>query len=676
MKFSESWLRATLDIDAPLADICERLTEAGLELESVETLDADPLVELSITPNRADCLSMRGIAREVAALYHLPLPEKETPSPSVSSKTTLSPSILDKSGAHAYHLCTLENINNSGEAPQWMRDRLASAGVRSVDPVVDTLNYVMMDCGQPLHAFDRDTLKGELSVRFAHPGEKIHLIDGQEKSLSDDTLVIADAEKVVAIAGVMGSLDTAVSAKTQHIVVESAHFVPTVIANKARFYTLNSDAAYRFERGIDPTLPEEALHKAIAQLLDIVGGNASDVFSAQGAPLSATDGIVLRFARLNQLLGQNIAPEQVAKHLQALGATLEATQEGYVVFAPSWRLDWAIEEDLIEEVVRMVGLSEIQPTALPMFPIQAVSETHLAKDALKQALILRDYREVITYSFVQESWDNALMPTTPCAVLMNPISQDKSHMRTTLWSSLLPIVQQNQRRQLTRVRIMETGLTFQGVPGAWIQTPTIAGVVAGQAYPEGWGQSKRDVDFFDVKADVEALLSLTRKAGQFAFERAEHPALHPGQSAAIHLNDHVVGWVGALHPSLLDTFELDGPVYLFECDLAALTVREKPHVKIPSKYPSIRRDIALQVPAQTEVALLRDAAQQTFSEWLLDCCVFDIYQGPGIPDGEKSVALGLTLQAASRTLIDSEVDEKLADLLARLKDSCDATLRE
>lgn len=645
-------------------------TSIGVDIYDYLNL-ADVSIDIGLTPNRGDCLSILGIAREVSALTHSPItPPSFSPIEAVITDTF--PVTL-----HAPQACPryvgriIKKLNAQASSPLWMQERLRRSGHRSISAIVDATNYVLLELGQPLHAFDFSRLEGGIQVRMAQAGESLTLLDEQTVTLDEQTLIIADAQKPLAIAGVMGGLDSAVTATTQTIFLESAFFSPRTLAGCARRYGLHTDAAHRFERGIDPTLQRQAIERVTALLLACVGGEAGPIIEVEvTTALPQIPTITLRHARIQRLLGYALAPTEVTGILKRLGMTVVETTDRWQVQPPSYRLfDITQEADLIEEIARIYGYHKLPQRALktlltpPVLPAISINQ-------IQATLVQRGYQEAITYSFVNATLQAQLNPTVQAVALANPLASDLSVMRTTLWASLLPILQYNQKRQQSRIRLFEIGLRFNSAQ----QEKTLAGIVAGTRYPEQWAESPSPVDFFDVKADIEVLLQLADIP--YRFEPFDHPALHPGQTAAIYQEETQIGLLGAIHPHWLSTLELTPPVYLFELDLAALLKgRSKPLSEIP-KFPSVRRDIAIIVAETTSMAEVFTCIKQAGGELLVETRLFDVYQGEKIEKGQKSLAIGLIFQAISRNLIESEIDTQVVQIITELEHTVNAQLRK
>lgn len=641
----------------------------------------DVILDVDLTPNRADCLGMRGIAREVGVLNRLTVqaPAIEAVPAQHDEQRDI---VLDAPAACPRYLGrVIRHINLNADTPLWMQERLRRSGIRSIDPVVDVTNYVLLELGHPMHAFDLDQLQGSIHVRMAAAEEKLTLLDGQEVTLTNDVLVIADEVKPLAMAGIFGGQGSGVTTNTRHIFLESAFFAPSAIAGRARRYGLHTDASHRYERGVDPELQRTAMERATALLLEICGGEPGPIVEAKSDEhLPKAAQVSLRAERLAKVLGIHIEAAEVTEILQRLDFVVTATEQGWDVIVPSFRFDIRIEEDLIEEVARIYGYHRIQAAApaaqLRMIPRR---EGNLTTDQLKRVLIDRGYQEAITYSFVDPKHQAMLFDEVAALTLPFPISVEMSSMRVSLWPGLIGAVAHNQKRQQQCLAFCETGLRF--IPDAnaengVVQQPMIGGIRAGKAYPEHWQEGERHVDFYDIKGDVEALLALTGKADEFRFVADQHSALHPGQSAAIFKGDKLVGYIGAIHPQYEKALGLSGRTFVFELELAAVTERSIPVAQAVSKYPSIQRDLAIVVKATIPAGEIFTAIENIGVNHLVDLHLFDVYQGAGVAEGYRSLALSLTLQHPERTLEDNEINAAVKTVVEMLTSEFGATLRE
>lgn len=638
----------------------------------------DQAIDVDLTPDRGDCLGLAGIAREVGVINRTPVtPPAMAPVEAVNDER-FPVSLEAPQGCPRYLCRVIKNIDPTAETPLWMQERLRRSDLRPISPVVDVTNYVMLELGQPMHGFDLAELEGGIRVRMAEEGEKLVLLDGQEITLRSDTLVIADQAKPVAIAGIMGGEHSGVSDTSRDVLLESAFFAPTMIAGKARSYGLHTDSSHRFERGVDPQLQRRAIERATQLLLGITGGEPGPVVeSADESRIEARPEILLRRTRVAKVLGLEIDDDTISDILTRLEMQLEPVDQGWKVTAPSCRFDISIEEDLIEEVGRIYGYTRI-PTRRnsAATAMQAEPEVAFSLRRAKQLLVDRDYQEAITYSFISREMQTLIDPSHDTVELANPISSDMSIMRTTLWAGLLQTAMYNQSRQQSRVRIFESGLRFIKQDNDIKQELMLAGLVSGAAQPEGWGAPERSVDFFDLKADLEALFGLTGCADQFQFQAATHNALHPGQSARITRDGEQVGWIGKLHPQLEQKLDLSSGAYLFEIGLNRLMEGRLPAFKPLSKYPSIRRDIAIVVDQEVGFDQIRQTIRESVPEILREILIFDVYTGEKVDSGRKSLALGLILQESSHTLTDENVERVMAQIVAALVERYNAQLRD
>ncbi|OOG82117.1 phenylalanine--tRNA ligase subunit beta [Pseudomonas sp. A25(2017)] len=650
----------------------------GQDIREYLGLD-DASIEVDLTPNRGDCLSLAGLAREVGALYAAPVTRPSVASVPAVHDEVRSIEVLAPAACPRYLGRVIRNVDLSKPTPLWMVERLRRADVRSIDAAVDITNYVMLELGQPLHAFDLAEINGGIRVRMAEEGEKLVLLDGQEVTLRSDTLVIADHARALAIAGVMGGEHSGVSATTRDVFLESAFFDQIAVAGKARSYGLHTDASHRYERGVDWQLAREAMERATGLLLDITGGEAGPIIetvSEQHLPKIAP--VTLRAQRITQMLGMEMDPVEVERLLSALGLNISADGAGqWHVEVPSHRFDISLEVDLIEELARLYGYNRL-PVRYPQARLapQAKAEARSDLPELRRLLVARGYQEAITYSFIDPRQFELFNPGVEPLLLANPISNDMAAMRSSLWPGLVKSLQHNLNRQQDRVRLFESGLRFVGQLEGLKQEPMLAGVVCGSRLPEGWAQGRDVVDFFDVKADVEAVLGFAGALDAFTFVPGKHPALHPGQTARIERDGREVGYVGAIHPELSKTLGLDRPVFVFELVLAEVALGKMPKFQELSRFPEVRRDLALLADRDVASSAVLEVIRENAGEWLTDLRLFDVYQGKGIDPHRKSLAVGLTWQHPSRTLNDDEVNTATQNILTSLETRLNATLRK
>ncbi len=638
----------------------------------------DAIFDLNLTPNRGDCFSVLGIARDVSALTGATLTNSTIAAVVATIEDSQPVELVEPAGCPRFAGRVVRGINSEARTPAWMIERLRRSGLRAISPVVDITNYVMLELGQPLHAYDRSLLKGTIRPRFAAKGEKLTLLDEKTVALNTDTLVITDDSGPIGMAGIMGGLSTAVSSATTDVFFEAAFWPQDLIAGRARAYGMHTDASMRFERGVDPTGQARAVERATQLLLDIAGGNAGpllDQSDKQHLPVCSP--IALRRDRLRKLLGLEIADDKVAKILTALQMKVESTEQGWLVVAPSHRFDISIEADLIEEVARIHGYDSIpETTAHAQLPLATVTETKVDIERVATTLVARDFQEIVSYSFIGASVNAAFTNSASELVLSNPISSEMSVMRASLWPGLVAAAAANNARQQDRVRLFEISKSFHGSLDAHTEVLRIAGLASGTQAPEQWGTASEGVDFFDIKADVEAVLALSIGNGNCSFVAANHPALQPGQCAEILRNEEVIGVVGKLHPKVAKLFDMKRPVYVFELDAAKTLATRAPIAVSISKFPAIRRDIAVIVADHISADDLVNAVAASSPKLIQGVRIFDIYKGTGIEAGRKSVAMGLILQETSRTLTDDDADEVMAAAVSKLKDQFAAVLRD
>lgn len=636
----------------------------------------DQLIEVDLTPNRADCLSVEGVAREVALLNELEFNVTQINPHAVEHQETLDVKISAPEACPRYLGRLIKGVNATAETPLWMQERLRRSGLRSLGSVVDVTNYVLLEMGQPLHAFDAAKLSGGIEVRLAHADETFSLLNDQEIKSNSETLVIADAEKALALAGVMGGSESAVSDNTQDIFLECAFFNPSFMMGKARHYGLHTDSSHRFERGVDAELQSRAIERATQLIVEIAGGSVgaiTEVVAEQYLP--ERPAVTLRQQRIKRILGVALDEAEVEGILQRLGMSIVKDAEGWQVTPPGFRFDIAIEADLIEELGRVYGYNNLPQTSLLMrSALSEAPEAVLEIDQIKDLLVGRDYQEAITYSFVDEDLQKTLVPEDTYIKLQNPISSELAVMRTTLWCGLLQAAAYNTKRQHTRVRLFEAGQRFLGTDVAQ-QEKMLAGIALGSANPEQWGEKARKVDFYDIKADVEAICALTGREVQFVV--AKHNTLHPGQSAEIQtMQGQSLGWIGMLHPTLEKQLGFDGNVFLFELSQAVLLERNVPVFNSLSKFPSVRRDLALLIKEEVSFEAVKKCIDDCQEKLIKQVMVFDIYRGQGVEQGYKSIALGLIMQDATQTLTDSEIDAIVNSVLDALSNKLSAKLRD
>jgi phenylalanyl-tRNA synthetase beta chain len=636
----------------------------------------DRVFEVNLTPNRGDCFSILGLARDIAALTGAFLTRVDTGD--VAAATTVEHPVLleDPQACPRFAGRVVHGIDPSARTPLWLRERLRRSGIRAIHPVVDITNYVMLELGQPLHAYDLDRLSGTIRPRFARTGERLALLDEREVELTPDTVVITDDSGPVGLAGIMGGLSTAVSRSTRNVFFEAAFWPQEVVAGRARSYGLHTDASLRFERGVDPEGQARAIERATALLLEIAGGAAgplTDVRHPDSFPKRRP--VALRQARLSALLGMQLERAEVTQILQSLGLGVEENAGGWSVRPPGFRFDLAIEDDLIEEVARVYGYDRIpETTASASLPLGPVTERRVDMNRIADTLVARDYQEVVTYSFIDPASDRLFRGAQSQLLLSNPISSEMSVMRGSLWPGMLRVAASNLARQQDRVRLFESGKTFHGTLAQPVEVVRTAALAIGPATPEQWGSQSREVDFFDIKGDIEALLGLA--GAKVSFAHAEHPGLQAGQSAQIVRDGAIVGMAGKLHPSTARALDISHPVLLFELDAAAAFAAPVPVAAAVSRFPAIRRDVAVVVTDDITSEQLIQVALSAAPDIIRRAVVFDVYRGPGIEAGVKSVALGLILQETSRTLTDDDADKVMAAAVQKLQQEFAAIRRE
>ncbi len=651
--------------------------ENGKDVREVLQLN-DVSITLGLTPNRGDCLSVAGVAREVAVRNKLPCKAVEIPTVKATHNEQRQVSIAVANACPRYCGRVIRNINPHAITPLWMQERLRRSGLRSLGPIVDVTNYVLLELGQPMHAFDLDKLSGHIQVRLSKPGESLALLNDETVELLPDTVVIADDRHPIALAGIMGGADTAVGSTTQSIFLESAHFSPAVLAGKARQYGLHTDSSHRFERGVSAELPRQAMERATALIQTIAGGEVGPIVEAcEASLLPIREPISLRQARIQRVLGSSLPAKQTEEILLLLGMNVEAVTGGWTVVAPAYRFDITIEEDLIEEIARITGYNN-----LPVRPLQAplaminTPEANINVRRLKQQLTALGYQEAITYSFIDPQLQQLLDPEQPAVALANPLAADMAVMRTNLWPGLIKVLQHNLNRQQNRLMLFECGLRYLSQQPDFNQVMMLSGIVCGATTPPQWGIPNRAFDFYDVKGHLEAVFGLTGNPKDFQFMEGSHPALHPGKTARIVRNECNLGWIGVMHPGVAASLELTQEVIMFELELSGVLQAHIPKYREVSRYPAISRDIAVVVDKQITAQALQDCVFKAAPEHLQNVELFDVYTGEGIDSGRKSVAMGLTLQDLSRTLTDSEVEDVIQRIVGRLQADLGASLRQ
>lgn len=651
----------------------------GADLHDYMQLN-DSCIDVDLTTNRPDCLSVRGIAREVAVLTHAPFAELEVKPVAATCDDTFPISVLDTKACPRYLGRVVRGVNQKAKSPLWMTERLRRCGLRSVSPIVDVTNYVMLELGQPLHAFDLNCVHEKIEVRFAREGEKLVLLSGDEIEVKPDTLVIADGNGPVGLAGIFGGKNSGINDETQDVFLESAFFSPLAIKGRARHYGLKTDASHRFERGVDPELQRMAMERVTELLVEIAGGKVGPIVECKDdAELKRdeTHTITLRLERLKKVLGCDVPVAEVEHILNTLGLKPEKIEGGYRTSAPSFRFDIEIEEDLIEEVARIYGYNKI-PNTLPIAEMimSADKEEVLSDRALRQSLVHSGYHEAITYSFTDPRVLKEFNDLEPM-VLLTPISIEMSAMRTTLLAGLSLAAKHNLNRQQKRVRLFEMGLSYiqdQSAENGVRQEPMVAGIAVGDAEAESWSVPSRHVDFFDIKGDVEAMLALTARASSYEWRVTSCPFLHPGQGADLYLDGRKVGVVGMLHPAVQKALGFKTQVAVFEIERAALSVRAIPQSHEISKFPSVRRDLAFVLDKGVPAASLIQEIKEQGGKLITSVVIFDVFTSAELGD-KRSIALGLTLHDIERTLEDAEVDSLMEKIVSAVQTKFGATLR-
>jgi phenylalanyl-tRNA synthetase beta chain len=650
----------------------------GEDVRTYLSLD-DTSIELDLTPNRGDCLGMRGVAREVGVISRKDVCEPAESAVEITHQEEFPIKITAADACPRYLGRVIRDINLDAESPLWMQEKLRRSGLRSIDPIVDVTNYVLMELGQPMHAFDYAKLGGYIDVRMAKEGEKITLLDGKEVALNAETLVIADADKPVAMAGIMGGLATAVTDSTKDVFLECAFFAPLAIAGRARGYGMHTDASHRYERGVDFNLQHRAVERATELLLEIVGGEPGPITEVTGT-LPSGQQVTLRHNSIVKDLGVHIEADQVQDILQRLGFSItQSSSESVTVDVPSYRFDVSIEADLIEELARIYGYDNIpQSAGLSPQRFPRSSERSLSLNRVREHLVTLGYQEIISYSFVDPMLSELVTGSKAQTVpLQNPISEEMGVMRTSLLPGLLSSYQHNANRQHERVRFFETGLVFQQSDSGLRQLAKLGGLIAGEKMPQNWNNSNELVDFFDLKGDVEVLAELGGTSGHFQFQSASEPGYHPGQCAQLKdAEGAVIGVLGALHPAIQRKLELDAAVFVFELDLSALQQAQIPNARALSKFPEVHRDLAIVIDETVSADSISALMRENAGEFLSELRIFDVYQGDAITKGQKSVALGLTWQHRSRNLTDEEVSIIISKCVNALQQQFNANLRK
>ncbi|MEN8131447.1 MAG: phenylalanine--tRNA ligase subunit beta, partial [Pseudomonadota bacterium] len=650
---------------------------AGSSLIEYLKLD-DTVIEIDLTPNRGDCLGIEGVAREIGTLTRTAVTSVDADTVTGTIDDCFDIQVEAPEACPRYLGRVIRGVDTTAETPLWMQERLRRGGIRSLGPAVDVTNYVLLELGQPMHAFDLAKLAQGIRVRFARDGEKLVLLDDRTIELNTDTLIIADHEKPLAIAGVMGGIDSGVQASTTDLFLECAFFTPEAIAGRARQFGMHTDSAFRFERGVDPGLQRRAVERATRLMLEIMGGQAGpviEVIADEHLPTGQT--VELRRARIQRVLGMLPADDEIVDILTRLGMQVEATAAGWDVNSPTFRFDIEIEADLIEEVGRIYGYNRLESSALNgALEMQAVPETQVSLNQLSDLLVARGYQEAVTYSFVDPKLQAQINPEKTAVRLANPISAEMAEMRTSLWPGLIKAAQHNLNRQKSRPRLFESGLRFYKDGEAIKQDVMVAGIVTGTRLPEGWDGGNAAVDFYDVKRDLDALLGVASGNGGIDYVAARHPALHPGQTVRLVSADSELGYAGRIHPLTAERCDIPPDTFLFELVFEAINKSHLPVFEEISRFPSIRRDLAIVVDEAVQARTVENEVREAAGELLREVVIFDVYQGPGVESGRKSIAFGLILQDSSRTLVDEDIEAVMGNVTKRLGEKIGATLRD
>ena len=668
-----------LGLSEDATGLMELPAEAPTGATLVEALALeDTILDVNLTPNRGDCMSVQGIAREAALLLDRPLTGPAPVQVPARSSERFPVELEPGAGCARFAARVIRGVRPDAMAPLWMRERLRRAGLRPISAIVDVTNYVMLELGQPMHAYDLRELEGGIVVRRAKAGETLKLLDGRDVTLDPSVMVIADRVKPLALAGVMGGDHSGISGGTTDVLLEVAFFLPDAVAGRGRRYGLVTDASQRFERGVDPTLQERAIERATQLLLECAGGVPGPVEVTElRDEIPGRTAVRFRPARARTVIGAPVTDDEMAAIFERLGMNARRGGAEWQVTGPPWRFDVAIEEDLIEEIARIHGFDRIPETdALVREAMPAMTETRVPLEVAADVLVQRGYFEAITYSFVDPALQALFCPGEAALELRNPIATDLAAMRLSLWPGLTKALLENQRRQQPRVRLFEIGRRFSLASGDLVEVPVVAGLAAGASLPEQWGARSEPVDFYDVKADIEALLRATGAVDEIRFVAETHAALHPGQSARVLRDGRPIGWIGRLHPELERRLDLTYSAVVFEIETESGLAARVPRHRELSRFPSVRRDLAVLVDESVTVQALVECVRRSAGELLTDLVVFDIYRGKGIEAGRKSVAIGLNLQDISRTLTDVDTDAVVARVVSDLEREHKATIRD
>ena len=662
--------------------IMELSAGARLNQNLRETLALDDYaLEVNATPNRGDCMSVFGIARDYAAARQRRYMTYQ-PEPVAAQCDAVFPTSIESAACPIFASRVIRGVRADVQAPDWIRERLRRVGSNSISAIVDITNYVMLELGHPLHAYDLTKLSGGIAVRMAKDGERIALLNGSEYTLDEQYLVIADDKGPVGLAGIMGGRPTAIDSTTTDVLIEAAHFVPAIVAGRARRLGLFTDAGQRYERGVDPELATAAMERATDLLLQCAGGIPGPVQVTRfSSGKTEETWVPLRRDRLYRLLGTVISDADVQSVLSAISDEVLSTPTGWSVHRPSHRFDLRIEVDLIEEVARLRGFDRIdEQHALAPQVAGPSPEGRVSSERILSAVAARGYREVITYTFVDPMLQRRLFPDMSALALANPLSAELAEMRVSLWPGLLQVCRENLRRQQKRIRLFELGKKFllaaAAQDGAIREVESLAGICLGSRYPEQWGATHELLDFFDVKSDVLEVLALAGESSHYRFEPESLACLHPGRAARIYRDAIPIGWLGELHPQILKAENFPSSAFVFDLEVESAFLANPINFKEISKFPGLRRDLAVVLDENVPLAVLRENVTVSASGLLRELRVFDIYRGAGIENGRKSIALGLILQDSSRTLTDVDADAVVKEVVARLRDVLSATIRD
>ncbi|MGY0398513.1 MAG: phenylalanine--tRNA ligase subunit beta [Ostreibacterium sp.] len=661
--------------------VLPKTIEMGIDIRKALDLD-DEIIDIGVTPNRGDCLSVLGVARELAVAFGETLHEEDYQVESVIDES-LAVTLSAPEACPRYFTRTISGLNNRATTPFWVVERLRRAGMRSLSPVIDVTNYVMLELGTPMHAFNAEKIDIGITIRMANEGEVLVLLDGKKIRLDSDMLVIADNQKAIALAGIMGGGGSEIDGSSTRVILESAWFSPSIIAGRARRIGLQTDASYRFERGVDFTMQKRAIERATQLIIEICGGQVHSINQTENNQyLPSRSPIQLQASHVDKILGFEFPKKEIKSILSDLGMTVVENQHQdeetfYTVTVPNYRFDLTIEEDLIEELVRVYGYDKVPVNAINIQKLSNQVELNKTNHQLLNHLLVHmGYDEAITYSFIDEKYADLLSDTDGTVKLMNPLSTDFSVMRSSLLPSLVKALSYNVKRQQTNIRLYEYGHGYHATQNDVVtQTEKLAGIVTGQVYPIQWGFRQRVIDFFDIKGDVEKIVDQLGVSHDISYQRSERNFLHPGQSADVLYQGNMIGFVGALHPTVQKILDIDTRVLAFELDIATINQTELPVVRTIAKYPEIRRDISLLMAQGHQSEEVLATIRQVGSHLLTNVVLFDVYIGRNIPKNTKSMAIAIYLQDKEKTLTDEQADEVIHQLVTTLTEKFNAELR-